>query len=452
MSHPELILPIPEIEDPVQRFVAVVRHYMGGWHIKPPGVKKPLNPILGETYTCYWDYPDHTRGYYVSEQTSHHPPKSSYFFMIPEHGIRIDGTLVPRSKFLGNSAASMMEGYAVMSFLNRGTRPGGEQYIVTQPNMYVRGILFGRMKFELGDHSLVRCPDTGLSADIEFKTKGWVSGGYNGIGGTIKNDNTGEILYSLDGLWTHEMYIKDHRTGRRELLFDATNARPSHPMVRPLQEHNDRESVKLWYKVTQALKDRNQDLATEEKTKVEDMQRQEAAQRHEQGIEWAPRLFRPVQPSAGGIDERLKDVGWVLKTPMYVSLPCLLFGVVMSTNILYCSDGATVAERVRQILQVAPIIPEAEMQQMRDDSAGVDRSQTIRDVPSHGDPADSATNYLTTAQGRGPPVQGQLDPPRADSTAAPASSQVLQQPVHKQQLVREASDGQGGDTFVDAQE
>jgi len=42
--------------------------------------------------------------------------------MAPEHHIRIDGTLKPRSKFLGNSAASMMEGLAVMRFLNREER------------------------------------------------------------------------------------------------------------------------------------------------------------------------------------------------------------------------------------------------------------------------------------------------------------------------------------------
>lgn len=91
------------------------------------GVKKPLNPILGETFTCFWEYPDHTRGYYISEQTSHHPPKSSYFFMAPEHNIRIDGALKPRSKFLGNSAASMMEGIAVLRFMNRGHTKGGEK-------------------------------------------------------------------------------------------------------------------------------------------------------------------------------------------------------------------------------------------------------------------------------------------------------------------------------------
>jgi len=30
------------------------------------GVKKPLNPILGEIFTCYWDLPDDTRAYYIS--------------------------------------------------------------------------------------------------------------------------------------------------------------------------------------------------------------------------------------------------------------------------------------------------------------------------------------------------------------------------------------------------
>lgn len=91
------------------------------------GVKKPLNPILGETFSGYWDYSDGTRGYYISEQTSHHPPKSSYFFMVPEHNIRIDGTLKPRSKFLGNSAASIMEGIAILRLMNHGTSKGGEK-------------------------------------------------------------------------------------------------------------------------------------------------------------------------------------------------------------------------------------------------------------------------------------------------------------------------------------
>ncbi|KAA6415484.1 MAG: oxysterol-binding [Lasallia pustulata] len=335
MAHPETLLPMPDIDDPVQRFVSVVKFYLSGWHIKPPGVKKPLNPILGETFTCYWDYPDHTHGYYISEQTSHHPPKSSYFFMAPEHNIRIDGTLKPRSKFLGNSAASLMEGIAILRFMNRGKSRGGEKYILTQPNMYARGILFGKMKYELGDHSFVRCPEQNLVANIEFKTKGYFGGTYNAIGGVIKNEKTGETLYELSGMWSGEMTIKNMATGKKELLFNATHARHTPPITRPLEEQGDRESQKLWYKTVVALKEGNQDVATDEKTRIEDMQREEAAKRAESGREWQPRYFRAVQGGPGGQEEGEEDLDWIL-----------------NANI----DGPTSDAKVKQILAMAPIV------------------------------------------------------------------------------------------------
>lgn len=36
MAHPETLLPMPEIDDPIERFVSVVKFYLSGWHIKPP--------------------------------------------------------------------------------------------------------------------------------------------------------------------------------------------------------------------------------------------------------------------------------------------------------------------------------------------------------------------------------------------------------------------------------
>jgi hypothetical protein len=78
--------------------------------------------------------------------------------------------------------------------------------------MYARGILFGTMKYELGDHAYIRCPETGLTADLEFKTKGYFSGTYNAIGGFIK-DSAGKNLFELSGQWNEEMYIKDLTVG-----------------------------------------------------------------------------------------------------------------------------------------------------------------------------------------------------------------------------------------------
>ncbi|KAI0394819.1 Oxysterol-binding protein [Xylariaceae sp. FL0594] len=337
MCHPEMLLGIPDLDDPVDRFVSVVKFYLSGWHIKPPGVKKPLNPILGEIFSCYWDLPDATRAYYISEQTSHHPPKSSYFYMAPDHHIRIDGTLKPRSKFLGNSAASMMEGVAVLSLLNRGKdRQRGERYWLTQPNMYARSILFGNMKYELGDHSVVKCPELGLTADIDFKTKGWVSGTYNAIGGTIKDEKTGQVLFELSGLWSEEMHIKDLRYGKKEMFFDARKAKPSKPKVRPLEEHHENESQKLWRKTAQAVKEKNHELATDEKTKVEDRQREEAAKRVAAGVEWHPHLFRRVKPEIDGHDEDIENLEWIINATI---------------------DGNTPQKQAEQILAIYPILP-----------------------------------------------------------------------------------------------
>jgi len=41
MAHPETLLPITTVEDPVQRFVAVTKFYLSGWHIKPPYASPP---------------------------------------------------------------------------------------------------------------------------------------------------------------------------------------------------------------------------------------------------------------------------------------------------------------------------------------------------------------------------------------------------------------------------
>ncbi|KAI9370442.1 hypothetical protein BJX61DRAFT_91221 [Aspergillus egyptiacus] len=336
MAHPETLLPMPTIDDPLERFVSVVKFYLSGWHIKPPGVKKPLNPILGETYTCSWEYPDGTHGYYISEQTSHHPPKSSYFFMAPEHHIRIDGTLKPRSKFLGNSAASMMEGIAILRFLNRGQdKERGERYILTQPNMYARGILFGKMKYELGDHSFVRCPENDLVADIEFKTKGYFSGTYNAIGGTIKNEKTGEVYYELSGLWNGEMYIKSVHSHDKEPLFNARRSKPTFPTTRPIEQQGERESQRLWESTVKAIIARDHEAATEEKAKIEDRQRQEAAKRAQQGVEWHPRLFRAVHGEAGGSEEGEGDLDWIINAHV---------------------DSQDPEKAKKQILAIAPIL------------------------------------------------------------------------------------------------
>ncbi|KAF9916266.1 hypothetical protein BX616_004172 [Lobosporangium transversale] len=300
MSHPELIIKANQLEDPVERFVSVTRYFLSGWHIKPKGVKKPYNPILGEHFRAKWEFADGTEAFYVAEQVSHHPPISVYYYASPENNLRIVGDLLPKSKFLGNSAATLMQGEINVSFTNR----PGEEYLITMPNVYARGILFGTMLMELGDVATVKCSKLDLICSLEFKVKGYFTGSYNGISGKIKRISTGEVLYEISGKWSNEIYISK-KGNNKEVYFDVKTARIHPKIVAPEDQQEWNESRRLWSKLTAALKVNNQSLATEEKSKVEDAQRLKSREREEKGTTHVSRYF---EPNGDGFDLRLKNI------------------------------------------------------------------------------------------------------------------------------------------------
>jgi hypothetical protein len=100
------------------------------------------------------------------------------------------------------------------------------------------------------------------------------------------------------------------------VLFDATRASHTSPLARPLNEQEERESQKLWYQTAQAVIARDHELATDEKSKIEDRQRDEAAKRAEDGIEWRPRLFRPIQGGPGGAEDGEEGLDFILNANM----------------------------------------------------------------------------------------------------------------------------------------
>jgi hypothetical protein len=46
------------------------------------------------------------------------------------------------------------------------------------------------------------------------------------------------------------------------------------------------------------------------------MQREEAAKRADEGVDWRPRLFRPVQGGPGGQDEGEEDLDFIISAKM----------------------------------------------------------------------------------------------------------------------------------------
>ncbi|TFL06277.1 hypothetical protein BDV98DRAFT_559147 [Pterulicium gracile] len=302
MSHPDLIFGADQCKDPEERFLRVLQYYLAGWHIKPKGVKKPYNPILGEFFRCRYDYPDGSQGFYIAEQVSHHPPISVFYYISPANRVCIVGELRPKSKFLGNSVSTTMEGENRVTLLGA---PDDGEYVITMPNMYARGILFGKMVLELGDSCVAQNEKTGLTCDVEFKTKGFFSGTYNAIYGKVrsKSADVGEV----SGRWSHLMDFKSAKTGNKRVLFDAVkdgqNICPK--SVPALEEQEPNESRRLWQRLTKAIEEKDMDAATDAKSAVEDAQREERRKLEETGGTHVPRFFH------------LQDGRWLPK----ISLP-----------------------------------------------------------------------------------------------------------------------------------
>jgi len=153
MTHPDLVLNASSLDTPYDRLKALTRWYMSGFYIRPKGVKKPYNPILGEIFRASWDHGgDGGKSFYVSEQVSHHPPVSAFYGSNKKAGFVINGSIFFKSKFMGNTVAAMLDGYATVYMLEY-----DETYVLTFPSAYARGILWGTLLMELGGTVSIKC-------------------------------------------------------------------------------------------------------------------------------------------------------------------------------------------------------------------------------------------------------------------------------------------------------
>jgi oxysterol-binding protein-related protein 8 len=66
--HVDLLSQAVAEEDAFTRMKMVVRWYLSGFYKKPKGLKKPYNPVLGESFRCCWAHPNGSKTYYLAEQ------------------------------------------------------------------------------------------------------------------------------------------------------------------------------------------------------------------------------------------------------------------------------------------------------------------------------------------------------------------------------------------------
>ncbi|XP_055211168.2 oxysterol-binding protein-related protein 5 [Gorilla gorilla gorilla] len=288
--HADLLSRAAVEEDAYSRMKLVLQWYLSGFYKKPKGIKKPYNPILGETFRCCWFHPQtDSRTFYIAEQVSHHPPVSAFHVSNRKDGFCISGSITAKSRFYGNSLSALLDGKATLTFLNR-----AEDYTLTMPYAHCKGILYGTMTLELGGKVTIECAKNNFQAQLEFKLKPFFGGStsINQISGKITSGE--EVLASLSGHWDRDVFIKEEGSGSSALFWtpsgEVRRQRLRQHTV-PLEEQTELESERLWQHVTRAISKGDQHRATQEKFALEEAQRRWARGRQESLMPWKPQLF-----------------------------------------------------------------------------------------------------------------------------------------------------------------
>jgi len=305
MMHPQLIIDASAHDDPAERMLSVTRWFLSGWHYKTVGVKKPYNPVIGETFACAWTHEDGSRSQYFAEQVSHRPPVSAMFMENRRHNITANAQVWTQSRFKApQTAVSIMAGGVRLRFTDR-----DEEYFITLPSFFAHGLLLGTLRMEIGGDATIVCEKTGHRADIKFKQKPMMSGEYNVVQGSI---SVGKAkLFDIAGKWDTQLDVIDRRAKKKsELLVDVRREPIAPKEVLPIDKQGPWESRRLWAGVTAALQKRPTVdwMAVDRlKGKIEDDQRTLPC--HQEGAAfrpWKTKCFRLVpfsNPLTGETEE-----------------------------------------------------------------------------------------------------------------------------------------------------
>ena len=105
--------------------------------------------------------------------------------------------------------------------------------------------------------------------------------------------HTKKPILKVDGEWNGKMMAK-WASGKNEVFFDVARSKVHPKICKKVADQGRFESRRLWKDVTYGLKTGNIDLATAGKTKLEQRQREEAAERKEKKEKWETKLFQPI--------------------------------------------------------------------------------------------------------------------------------------------------------------
>lgn len=180
-TGPIFLLEAARSEDSIERLKRCITFFISGLHMSVE-MRKPFNPIIGETFEAYW--PDNSKIYV--EHISHHPPISA--FLVEHQGglYRYYGSYEYTAKLtdFGNSVTGRQVGKNFIEFKD------GSKIIYEFPYMKIGGLLFGKRTIKFSGKVEFTDQKNELEAELTFNSEGGMfkkrQGPVDEFKGTIK--------------------------------------------------------------------------------------------------------------------------------------------------------------------------------------------------------------------------------------------------------------------------
>lgn len=289
--------------------------YFANNRVKERAIRKPFNPMLGETYELVRE----DLGYrFIAEKVSHHPVRMAcQAESLNNGGWCFTQSPRPDQKFWGKSVELNTDGRARVVL-----QEAKESYSWNQATCFLRNVIAGEKYVEPVQNMTVLCETTGLSAVVTFKSGGMFSGRSEEVTVQLFEPSADAPLpLGLIGKWTESLKRTD--TGATiwtvgSLVPDAPKTYGFTTFAAELNEITEIEDGHIPPTDSRlrpdqlALEKGEVDQAEALKARLEERQRARRKLLESHGRSWQPQFFERVSNDDGNINNGNEEV-WILK-------------------------------------------------------------------------------------------------------------------------------------------
>ena len=302
-------------QDPYLKLAYVVAYSWTAFAGTRKRLFKPFNPLLGETYELVG-----SNFKIYGEQISHHPPIGVIVIETKNYKVRLNSNI--KLAFWGKYAEFSPQSPVIVEMKN-----SEDVYEIWMPKSYVQNVIIGKMYLDHWGTIKVNNRKTGLKCELEFQGHaGWFKPKEDkgAIKGSIYTSESGYTTprIQIQGNWNEELKIKDlNMDNPKYHCVWKADPEPENWddiyrfSIFSLQLNKLTPDIKSSLPPTdwrfrpdqRALENGDYELATSEKHRLEEKQRNAKKVRNKAGKKYTPKYFKEVDVKHIESEQTYKD-------------------------------------------------------------------------------------------------------------------------------------------------